>query len=92
MFVAAALEQRAVAMAAIASNGWRMVVSGGATQSQMLRSSKPTTLMSCVTRRPPARSASYTPKACWSLPAKIAVGGSSSSSNSSAAAARHGAC
>ena len=75
-----------VAMAAMLARGWTIVVSGGETQADIGRSSKPTTLRSSGIRSLRSRAASYTPIACMSLPAKIAVGGSASPSMSRAAA------
>ena len=63
-----------VARKAISSRGWRTVVSGGQADLDRGRSSKPTTLRSSGTRSPRWRAASKTPKACMSLPAKMAVG------------------
>jgi len=54
----------------------------GETQRATGRSSNPMMDKSCGIRRPRCRAASCRPNACWSLPAKMADGGSVASSSS----------
>ena len=60
----------------MSAKGWRTVVRGGDDQRASGRSSNQTTLTSSGTRSPRCRSASYTPRAIWSLETNTAVGGS----------------
>jgi hypothetical protein len=55
------------------SKSWRTVVSGGQSEAATSMSSKPTTLTSPGMSLPCSRSARMTPRAIWSLAAKIAV-------------------
>ena len=57
----------------MACRGWRMVVRAGFWKAADWTSSKPTTEMSCGTRRPASRMARMAPMAETSLKAKMAV-------------------